>query len=162
MRKLKIYLDTSVISHLEAPDVPDKQADTLQLWQEIKFGEYDVFISNIVLEEIEACPEPKQTRLKDFLAEIEFHVIRANENREIQKLEEDIINQKILSRKSRDDCTHIACAVVTECDIIVSWNFKHMVNMKTINGVRAVNLLNGYKPIDIYSPASLIGVEDDE
>ena len=59
MRKLKIYLDTSVISHLDAPDVPEKQDDTRKLWDDIKIGKYDVVISDITIDEMEGCPEPK-------------------------------------------------------------------------------------------------------
>ena len=45
MRKLKVYLDTSVISHLLQEDVPEKMADTKQLWEMFKDGKYDVFSS---------------------------------------------------------------------------------------------------------------------
>ena len=76
MRKLKIYLDTSVISHLDAPDVPEKQTETLQLWEEIKADLlYEVYLSPVTLEELEDCPEPKKARLFDFLDEIKFNLI---------------------------------------------------------------------------------------
>ena len=58
MRKPRIYLDTSVISHLDAPDTPDKQADTHKLWELIKAGEYDVYISPVVMIELDVCAEP--------------------------------------------------------------------------------------------------------
>jgi len=161
MKKYKIYIDTSVISHLDAPDVPDRQTDTLQLWKEIKEGKYEVYISTVVLEEINQCAEPKKTNLIDFLNQIDFTIIQPKDNEEIKNLENSIINQKILTEKSRDDCTHIACAVVNECDMIVSWNFKHMVNIRTINGIRAINISNGYKMIDIYPPVSLIALKGD-
>jgi predicted nucleic acid-binding protein len=61
MKKLKIYLDTSVISHLQADDVPDKKAKTLQFWRFIEQGEYGVYISDLVAAEIEECPEPKKS-----------------------------------------------------------------------------------------------------
>lgn len=51
MRKLKIYLDTSVISHLDAPDTPEKMADTLKLWEGIKRGEYEVYVSYMTIDE---------------------------------------------------------------------------------------------------------------
>lgn len=55
----------------------------------------------------------------------------------------------------KNDCQHIAAAVVTECNCIISWNFKHQRNIKTIHGVRAITNLTGYKPIDILSPTVL-------
>ena len=154
MRKLKIYLDTSVISHLKHEDALDKMTDTLKLWEEIKHNKYDVITSQITIEEIERCREPKQSILYEFLSEINFTIIEITE--EIEQLANQIISQGILTPKSYDDCQHIATAVISECDIIVSWNFKHMVNIKTINGIRAISLLSGYRSIDIYTPSTLI------
>ena len=62
MRKLKVYLDTSVISHLLQEDVPEKMSDTRKLWEMFKAGKYDVYLSTVTLREIEECPEPKQTQ----------------------------------------------------------------------------------------------------
>jgi len=158
MRKLKIYLDTSVISHLDAPDTPDKQADTLQLWEEIKAGLYDVVTSDVALREVGNCKNPKLSALLDYLSEIEYESFPVTG--EAENLANEIIKQGILTQKSFDDCLHIAIAVINNCDIILSWNFKHMVNIRTINGVRAINILNGYKSIDIYSPTILIKGDD--
>lgn len=158
MRKLKIYLDTSVISHLDAPDVSDKMNDTLALWEDIKSGLYEVTTSDVALREVGNCKEPKQSTLFDYLSEIEYECFSITDEAEL--LANEIIKQGILTQKSFDDCLHIAIAVINNCDIILSWNFKHMVNIKTINGVRAVNILNGYKSIDIYSPTILIKGDD--
>lgn len=159
MRKPKIYIDTSVISHLKHEDTPEKMADTLKFWEELKQGHYNVFLSNVTLEELQRCNEPKRTILFDYLAEIQFTLIKEI-NPEADSIANEIINQGILTKKSLDDCTHIALAVVSDCDIIVSWNFKHIVNVKTINGVRAINVKNGYKTIDIYPPNTLIQGDD--
>ena len=59
MRKLKVYLDTSVISHLLQEDVPEKMADTRKLWEMFKDGKYDVYLSIVTLEEVGDCPEPR-------------------------------------------------------------------------------------------------------
>jgi predicted nucleic acid-binding protein len=67
MKRLKIYLDTSVISHLDAQDVPDREADTKRLWEEIRKGMFEVFISPVVGEELEQCPEPKRSFLLEQL-----------------------------------------------------------------------------------------------
>ena len=72
MRKLKVYLDTSVISHLLQDDVPEKMADTRQLWEMFKDGKYDVYLSTVTLREIQKCSEPKKTQLIDCLNEIQF------------------------------------------------------------------------------------------
>lgn len=66
-----------------------------------------------------------------------------------------IIDMGILTNKSYDDCQHIAAAVVTECNCIISWNFKHIVNIKTIRGVRAITNLKGYKGTDLINSSVL-------
>ena len=72
MRKMKIYLDTSLISHLSAEDTPEKMNDTLLFWKEIVIGKYDVHISNVVLDEISECPEPKQSILLEYLGQVDY------------------------------------------------------------------------------------------
>jgi hypothetical protein len=51
-------------------------------------------------------------------------------------------------------------AVVNACDCIISWNFKHIVNIKIIRGVRAITNLEGYKPIEIWSLSVLLESEE--
>lgn len=73
---------------------------------------------------------------------------------------QQIIDMGILTQKSYDDCQHIGAAVVNECDCIISWNFKHIVNIKTIRGVRAITNLKGYRPIEILNPSVLLESEE--
>jgi predicted nucleic acid-binding protein len=161
MKKPKIYLDTSVISHLDAPDTPDKQEDTRKLWKAIQGGEYEVFLSPAVMVELDECSEPKHSYLLDQLSEIEYTELQAND--EVLELAAQYQNAGILPPKSARDRQHIAYACVYNCDMIVSWNFKHMVNVKTISGVKGVNALAGYKEMPIYTPTMLIsgGADDD-
>ena len=63
MKKLKLYLDTSVISHLFADDTPDKMQDTNQLWNELVSGKYAVYISSVVTDELERCAEPRLSQM---------------------------------------------------------------------------------------------------
>jgi len=155
MRKQKIYLDTSVISHLYAPDTPEKMADTLQLWGQIQSGEYDVVLSQVVFDELEKCIEPKKGYLISFLDEITYTLIEPD--RDAVALAKKFIGFGVLTEKNFNDCRHIAAALVTGCDIIVSWNFKHIVNTKTINGTKAIAALEGLRDILIYPPTMLVG-----
>lgn len=157
MRKLKVYLDTSVISHLLQEDVPEKMADTLQLWDMFKDGKYEVYLSTVTLEEVSACPEPKRSALRDYMGQIDFMILDVTE--EVSEVAQKIIDIGILNQKCFDDCQHIGAAVVNNCDCIISWNFKHIVNIKTIHGVRAITNLIGYKAIDILSPSVLLESE---
>lgn len=157
-KKVKVYLDTSVISHLKHDDVPEKMSDTLALWKLFEQEKYDVYLSTLTLEEVDLCPEPKRQDLFDYLEKIEYELIEINED--IAELATKIVDIGILTEKSYDDCQHIAAAVVNNCDCIISWNFKHLVNLKTIRGVRAITNLEGYRSIEIVTPSTLIEGED--
>ena len=158
MEKLKVYLDTSVISHLLQEDVPEKMADTRQLWEMFRAKKYDVYLSTVTLEEIEACPEPKRDQLYNYLEQVEYTLIEIDND--VLEVAEQIIEIGILTRKSYDDCQHIGAAIVNECDCIISWNFKHIVNIKTIRGIRAITNLKGHKPIEILNPSVLLESEE--
>ena len=158
MKKLSIYLDTSVISYLDAKDIPEKMRDTITLWEDIRQGKYDVYVSDVTLEEINECGKPKRDVMFKYLSEIEYKTLSINI--EAEELAKKIIEMGILKQKSYDDCVHIAIAVVNNCNYIVSWNFKHLVNIKTINGVRAITNLNGYRLIDLVPPTMLIQGDD--
>ena len=72
MNKIKIYLDTSVISHLEAEDTPEKKQDTVDFWLELIKGQYIVTISDLTIAELFKCPEPKRTLLFEHLSVIDY------------------------------------------------------------------------------------------
>ena len=158
-KKIKIYLDTSVISCLQAPDTPEKMADTLRLWEDLKANIYDVFISDITIDEINDCSEPKRSFMLDELKKISLTVIAAETI--VEDLAQEFIRMGILKEKSIDDCRHIATALIAKCDVIVSWNFKHIVNDKTIEGVKIISRTKGFDGIKIYCPSILIGGQDE-
>ncbi|MDR1941170.1 MAG: PIN domain-containing protein [Endomicrobium sp.] len=157
MKKLKIYLDTSVISMLDQTKSQDRMADSQKLWTKIKKNEFDVVLSTITLDELNKNKPDKKAKLLHYLKQIKYSLISINEKS--IEVASRFVNLGILKQKSFDDCQHIAAAIISECDVIVSWNFKHIVNHKTIEGVKAVTALEGYDDVLIYSPSILIGGE---
>ena len=131
--------------------------DTLALWELFKAGSYEVYVSDIVFREIDKCDEEKLAILLEYLKQIKYHTIETNND--IIELAGKFIDFGILREKSFDDCQHIAAAVIYGCDCILSWNFRHIVNIKTIRGVRAITNLKGYKPIEIINPSALLESE---
>lgn len=117
--------------------------DTLEFWEKLDVDKYEVMISDITIEELSQCPQPKKTVLFDYLEKLNF--IDLAESEESLALANDYIKLGVLSSESKDDCRYIALATIAECELIVSWNFKHFVNFKTINKVQAVNKLLGYR-----------------
>ena len=160
MRKLKVYLDTSVVSYLYQVDAPEKMQNTLDLWKLFKNKVYEVYISDIVIREISGCNEEKLKILLDYLERIDYNIIETDED--TVELAGKFIDFGILKQKSFDDCQHIAAAILAGCDIITSWNFKHIVNVKTVRGVKVITTLEGYKDLLIYPPSVLIESEDDD
>ena len=156
-RKLKVYLDTSVISHLMQEDVPEKMADTRKLWEMFKNGVYEVCLSSLTMKEVSDCSEPKRSALRDYLKQIQYESYDIT--KDVLDVAHQLVAMGVLTNKSFDDCQHIGAAVVNNCDCIISWNFKHIVNIKTIRGVRAITNLEGYKPIEIWSPSVLLESE---
>ncbi len=158
MKKLKIYLDTSVISHLQADDVPDKMAKTLLLWTEIQQGFYTVVILELVLDELESCSEPKKTFMFEKLSIINFDDVEISD--EIRILANKYVEEGIFPIKYFDDALHVACASVNTCNAVISWNFKHMVKLKTILSVNGINKYMGYGEIEILTPEAVVGEEE--
>jgi hypothetical protein len=78
----------------------------------------------------------------------------------VEELAHEYMKGGVLGKNCIDDCFHIGYAVVNHCDAIVSWNFKHLVNFKTINRIKVVNSMNHYKEISILTPTMLL--EEDE
>jgi len=160
-KKIKVYLDTSVISYLDQKDAEEKMKETQELWKLLKINKYEVVISNIALLEISECGAEKRDKLIEYINEIAYEEYNLNE--ETQELAELIIKEGILKPKSFDDALHIASAILSDCDIILSWNFKHLVNVNTINGVRKICFNRSFnRIIDIYSPNVLLNKGDDE
>ncbi|MCM1121432.1 MAG: type II toxin-antitoxin system VapC family toxin [Eubacterium sp.] len=132
--------------------------ETLSLWKQFEVGKYDIYLSQVTLDEVGECQEPKKTVLYEYLSRIQYTKLEITD--EVLQVANQIVEMGILSPKSIDDCQHIATAVVHGCDCIISWNFKHIVNIKTIKGIRAITHLESYKDIDIMSPSVLLGGEE--
>lgn len=154
-KKLRIYIETSVISHLDAPDRPDWMKETLLLWREFHADKYGLVIGAPVIAELEKCREPKRTFMFRKLEEIDFTEAPATD--ESKRLAVKYINIGGLPKKSGADAAHIALATLAGCDAIVSWNFSHIVNIKAMTAVDTVNTFERLKLIRIVSPAVLLG-----
>jgi len=142
---------------LDHPDNPQNTLLTQKLWDSCKEQEYIVFISELVLIELEGCNPAKKSKLYGYLRQVDYNLIFLTE--EISNLAEKYINSAIIPQKFRSDALHIAAATVSNSDFLVSWNFKHIVRAKTILGVNGINKLTGYKEIQIVSPNMLVDEE---
>jgi len=154
MKITKLYLETSVWNFLFATDAPEHQESTKLLFEQINENKFEAYISRLVLDEIIRCPKPKQTLLLEQIKKHKPFIIEPS--LEVNQLAEEYIKNGIIPVRYIPDALHIAYAVVGDLDIVVSWNFAHLVRSKTRNEVAAVNLLQGYKQIEICSPEEVI------
>ncbi len=152
-KKLKIYIDTSVIGGC----YDDEFAEwSKKLIEEFKAGLYVPVVSELTEAEIVNAPEQVQNVLIDLLkSNCEVLV----ETEESIALAQKYINVGILSSNFEDDARHVAIATTNSMDMIVSWNFKHIVHFEKIRWFNSVNLAEGYKFIEIFSPREVIHYE---
>lgn len=156
MRRLKVYLDTSIISHLQQEDVPEKMRETRELWEQFKNRENtEIVISDLVLLELSRCIEEKHAFLLNELAQLDYSFVELSDDE--RSLASIYLQNGVLKEKSLDDLAHIAIATLNECRYIVSWNFKHFVNPKTIKAVNSINISLNLPQIDIFSPSMMLG-----
>ena len=158
MRKLKLYLDTSVWNFYYADDAPEKKEITRQFFENLKAGYYQIYSSAVVIQEIENADEKTRSELSVLLEEYKPIMLEVDD--EIDELASIYINEGIVPERKWDDALHIAIATVNEMDGLVSWNYRHLANLNKKEKVRAVNIMHGYlKELEMITPMEVI---DDE
>lgn len=80
---------------------------------------------------------------------------------EARDLSEKYIAEKVVGKTSRADCQHIALATINKVDVLVSWNFKHIVNLERIRGYNSINFREGYQMTEIRTPKEIFNYEND-
>lgn len=150
MRILKIYLDTSVIGGCFDEDFA---VESNTLLDQIKNGKYIAVISDMTLKELELAPD----KIKGVLKEIPSkNLIEIAITKEVIDLANKYISEKVIPQWCEADALHIATATYHNSDLLLSWNFKHIVNVTRIMGYNSVNLREGYKTLEIRSPKEVI------
>ncbi len=126
--------------------------DSNRFFDNVRRGSYLVLLSAIVEAEIIAAPKKVQDAVRN-LPKQSTEYLSVNE--EIEGLANAYLAEGVLNDASYNDALHVATASVHHADVILSWNFRHLVNVEKIRRFNAVNLRKGYKPIDIRSPKEL-------
>lgn len=150
---IRIYADTSVFG-----DVFDSEFEepSKAFFSAVKQARFALVSSELVRQEIQAGPKRVQDLFSDVLPIVEIVEITA----EALKLQQAYTDAGILPEKHSTDALHVALATASPATLIVSWNFKHIVNFQKIPMYNVVNTLHGYREIAIYSPLEVIEYED--
>ncbi|MET4083440.1 putative nucleic acid-binding protein [Pedobacter sp. UYP30] len=154
MKKQRLYLDTSVFGGLHDEEF---QQYTEPLFDRIKKSEFTIILSNITEGELENAPNKVKQTPKLLPKDSTEYVTSDIESARLAK---KYIDEGVVGLTSYADCLHIALATIHNADILLSWNFKHIVNVVRIIGYNSVNIAEGYKQIDIRSPRELMIYED--
>ncbi|MDO9578961.1 MAG: PIN domain-containing protein [Bacteroidales bacterium] len=153
MRIQRIYIDTSVLGGYF--DI-EFEIPTKRLFDQVKSKDYGIVISNITEGELLNAPERVKSLLKDL--NVDYEVITLTGD--AVNLATEYIRENVVGQTSYNDCLHIAIATIARLDLLVSWNFKHIVNIKRIRGYNGINIKNGYPSIEIRSPKDIIDYEN--
>ena len=146
MKRQRIYTDTSVIGGCF-----DVEFETWLngLMQDFRLGLLVPVLSTVVAAEIEPAPEPVRDQYAE-LIQLGAEVLDLSDD--VRDLASAYAAHRILPPKYSNDALHIALATVAGVDVLVSWNFRHIVRFDKIRLFNAVNIEQGYKPVQIYSP----------
>ncbi len=155
MKKAGLYIDTSVLGGVFDAEDPKRVGMAESLIRLIKEGDYEGFISFLTLEEILKAPPDIQEKLRSIIAGSGLKILEETE--ECVELSDAYVNERAVPEKYRNDARHIAIGVYHEVDFIVSWNYKHMVNITVRRLVNSTNIKMGYKPVEVVSPEEVTG-----
>lgn len=149
----RFYFDTSVFGGVFDTEFEE---ETLLLFERVKLGLVKCVYSNLTEAELETAPE----RVRIFFNKLKpENTEKVFVSPEAFQLAQTYVDEKVVGETSFDDCLHIATATLNKVDILVSWNFKHIVNVYRIRGYNSINLRLGYMNLNIHSPKEIVGNE---
>ena len=152
--KQRLYVDTSVFGgnfDIEFAEF------TIPLFERIRNGEFIILFSTVTQDELENAPFNVRELVNNLKKETSEFLETTDE---IIDLAAEYISEKVVGRTSYADCLHIALATINKADYLISWNFKHIVNVDRIRGYNSINIKNGYKQLEIRSPRDFIKYDD--
>ena len=159
VKKLKIYLDTSIISFMYADDAPEMQSLTREFFADY-LDKYQVFISPLVLTEIKNTQNLElRKKLQNIVDSYDINIIDINlEDQDIvYALAQKYVKAKIIPARKLDDAVHVALCVYYDFDVLLSWNFRHLANIKKQIQINAINQKEGYlKELFLLNPMEVI------
>lgn len=154
MKPIRVYADTSVFGGIHDSEFAQVSREFFsRVWQ----GRIQIVVSTSVLDELEDAPEAVRKTWEEILPLVE--VLEVTDY--ALNLQEAYLRAGVVTPKWDQDALHVAMATLSRCAMIVSWNFRHIVNYQKIPQYNAVNAVEGYGPISIYSPLEVVTDETD-
>lgn len=148
--KLRVYLDTSIVSAYYDERVTDRQQETQALWG--RFHEFEVSTSALTIEELQQTPDVAQ---RDQLLALVKPLAVIPVTADMQALAQVYIEADIFTMLTFNDALHVAIAALARQDVLLSWNFKHLVNRRRRAMVNELHVLRGLPTMEIVAPPEL-------
>jgi len=152
----RFYFDTSVFGGLFDAEFEE---ETALLFEKVKLGQIKCVYSNLTESELTNAPERVRNYFESLKDEFKEKVFVTPEG---LKLAQTYVDEKVVGETSLDDCIHIATATLSKVNVLVSWNFKHIVNIYRIRGYNSVNLRLGYSILEIHSPKEIVNYGNED
>lgn len=150
MHRQRVSVDTSVIGGCHDAEFALESRSLVEM---ARRGELTLLLSDLLFQELEDAPPEVLAVLADIPPEAYLLVSSSSE---AEVLRQEYMAAGVLAAPYEDDALHVAIATVSKADLIVSWNFKHLVHVDRIRRFNAVNLVQGYPAIDIRSPKEVV------
>jgi predicted nucleic acid-binding protein len=151
----RIYIDTSVFGGYFDKEFEN---ETKPFFERILEKRIKIIVSEILELELYRAP----VYIQDFYESFPITLIeRVELTDEARVLSEKYISENVVGKTSRADCQHIALATINKADVLVSWNFKHIVNLEKIRGYNSINFREGYQMTEIRTPKEIFNYEND-
>jgi len=150
-KRIKIYLDTSVPNAYFDDKNPFRKDITREFWK--KLDDCEVVVSDLVINEIKDTRD--ELRKKELLSLISGFEILSSFEEEIRLLAEEYVIRGVIPIKKIEDAIHIAIASFYYLDVLISWNFEHIVKLKTKREINVINVMLGYNTLEIIEPSVL-------
>ena len=148
--KLRVYLDTSVFSAYYDDRVLDRQVGTREFWQ--RFEEFEVTTSALTVEELyQTADRTLRKKFQKLVADVTIHPVID----EMKHLAQHYLEVGVFSPAMFNDALHVAAAVLPRQAVLLSWNFKHLVNRRRRAQVNQINILRGFPTIEIIAPPEI-------
>ncbi len=156
MRSPRVYVDTSVFGGVNDPEFarPSKR-----FFERVTVGDFIVLVSLQTVAELRAAPEA----VRRVLAVLDpARVETVDVDAEVESLADAYMAAGVVGPKWRGDALHVAAATVAGADLVLSWNFRHIVRFDRVRMFNGINGIRGYRPLDIRSPLEVEHDDADE
>ena len=151
----RVYIETSVWGMVAPGQNPVLQEPTVEFLEKCECGVFEAYISDVVANEVRQAPAATQQAIEEWIARVNPVELKLSD--EGDQLAQRFIEQEVVPKRRLDDARHVACALVNEMDVLISWNHRHLANTRKSDAFNAVAVLAGLETrLEIHTPLEVL------